>query len=475
MAQAPVKPLVAIVGATGTGKSDLAVDIARRFNGEVINGDAMQLYRGLPIITNKISPEESKGVPHHLLGCIGLEEETWTVGRFVREALSKIEEIRSRHKLPILVGGTHYYTQSLLFQDALASEPAFNLHEHDHKFPILDEATEMIHSRLRQVDPIMADRWHPNERRKIQRSLEIYLRTGKPASQVYNEQRKSRESSSKEPGGKIATEHASLRFPTLVIWVHASKDVLYARLNGRVDKMLKRGLLSEVRQLSEYRQREDSVAGSAIDTSRGIWVSIGYKEFLEYQQASSAGAIISEEELATLKQAAIERTQAATRQYANRQIKWIRIKLLNALICADAKSSTFLVDGSDLSKWEEHVINPATTITEQFLSGQTLPTPSSLSSTAADMLTPSRDYDLSQRPDLWERKVCDFCGTVAVTENDWTLHIRSRAHRKAVGAKKKQDHIRDTPPMNRKATQADLVDILEDYSKGLQGCDDRKR
>ena len=96
------------------------MSLALRYNGEVINGDAMQLYSGLPIITNKITVEEREGVPHHLLGCIGFGEPTWVVGTFVKRALGVIEEIRSRGKLPILVGGTHYYTQSLLFRDRLA-------------------------------------------------------------------------------------------------------------------------------------------------------------------------------------------------------------------------------------------------------------------------------------------------------------------------------------------------------------------
>ncbi|KAG9809606.1 hypothetical protein KCU68_g21220, partial [Aureobasidium melanogenum] len=96
-------PLVAVVGATGTGKSELAVNIARKFNGEIINGDAMQLYESLPVITNKMPEDERGGIPHHLLGCIGLNEETWTVGNFVSNALAKISEIRARGRLPILV------------------------------------------------------------------------------------------------------------------------------------------------------------------------------------------------------------------------------------------------------------------------------------------------------------------------------------------------------------------------------------
>ncbi|CAN9366021.1 unnamed protein product [Alternaria alternata] len=430
MAQTPRKPLITIVGATGTGKSDLAVEIARKYNGEIINGDAMQLYHGLPIITNKITQDETKGVPHHLLGCISLEEETWTVGKFVGEALRTIDEIRSRGKLPVLVGGTHYYTQSLLFQDALADEPELNLNENSQPLPILEEPTDVLHAKLREVDPIMADGWHPNERRKIQRSLEIYLRTGKPASQLYKEQKFQRDALAAQTDGAASD---SLRFETLVFWVHANKDVLHRRLDGRVDKMIARGLLSG-----------------------------GYKEFLEYQSALSDDAKTAPE-LEKLKSLAVEKTQAATRQYANRQIEWIRIKLLNALFGAGQKGNTFLVDGSDISQWEDKVVKPATAITEQFLSGQPLPPPSSLSPVAAEMLTPKREYDLGQRPDLWQKKVCETCGTTSITENDWILHRQSRAHRRAVGARKKQENASKIRKGGAEDPKAEVVDVLEHY------------
>ncbi|KAF1924089.1 tRNA isopentenyltransferase [Didymella exigua CBS 183.55] len=465
MAQAPKQPLIAIVGATGTGKSDLAVEIARNFDGEIINGDAMQLYHGLPVITNKITVEESKSVPHHLLGCIDLEQETWTVGKFVSNALAVIDEIRSRGKLPILVGGTHYYTQSLLFKDALSKEPALALNENSEHFPILDEPTSVILEKLREVDPVMADRWHPNESRKIQRSLEIYLRTGKPASQVYDEQRIKREIEQNALGDSQGESSTGLRFPTLLFWVYAGKDVLYPRLDGRVDKMLARGLLNEVDELTKFRSEHEARTGIAVDQSRGIWVSIGYKEFLGYQTALADNLLLPEE-LEKQKIAAIEKTQAATRQYSSRQARWIRIKLLNALFGAGYKSNMFLLDGSDLSKWEEQVTQQATAITKDFLSGQTLPEPSSLSAAAAENLTPKRNYDLSQHPDKWQKKVCETCGTVSITENDWKLHGQSRAHRRAVGIKKKQANAKARPPKNLSASQAEVVDVLEAYLEG---------
>lgn len=338
-------------------------------------------------------------------------------------------------------------------------------HNSEH-FPILEEPTDVILEKLKEVDPIIADRWHPNERRKIQRSLEIFLKTGKPASQIYDEQRLRREHSPDISSEGISRSSTGMRFPTLIFWVYASKDVLYSRLDGRVDKMLTKGLLQEVETLTRFRQNYEAEPGMTVDQSRGIWVSIGYKEFLNYQ-LGLADKNLSTTNLEKLKIEGVEKTQAATRQYANRQIKWIRIKLLNAFLGAGQQDNVFLLDGTDLSRWEENVVLPALQVTKQFLSGHTLPAPSSLSATASEMLTPKRSYDLGQRPDLWQKKTCDTCGIIAVTENDWNLHIKSRAHRRAVGIEKKQKNNDKGVGESRKALQADVVDLLEDYMQAF--------
>ncbi|KAH7132212.1 IPP transferase-domain-containing protein [Dendryphion nanum] len=470
MVSAPAKPLVVIIGATGTGKSDLAVEIARKFDGEIINGDAVQLYQGLPIITNKITPDEMRGVPHHLLGCIGFEEETWSVGKFVGKALGVIEEIRSRGKLPILVGGTHYYTQSLIFQDALADGKPLTGNEDNQRYPILDEPTEIILKELEKVDPVMAQRWHPNDRRKIQRSLEIYLRTGKLASKVYEEQRSKRDTLTTNAISEDETT-SRLRFPTLLLWVHASRDVLHVRVGGRILKMVKKGLLDEVKTLVDFRISHEAKLGIPVDQTRGIWVSIGYKEFLDYE-AASKDATCTETDLEDLMSAAVEKTQAATRQYSNRQVRWIRIKLLNALYNAGQNGNIFLLDGSDLTTWEDQVKQPALELTKNFLAGQTLPEPTTLSDAATEMLSRKRDYDLSQRPDLWQKKVCEICGTFAITENEWNQHLKSRSHRTAIGKKKKQENSQRVGPRDKKALQKDMIDVLQVYQQNLSAVEE---
>lgn len=422
--------------------SQLAVSLAKRHGGEIINGDAMQLYSGLPIITNKVTVEEQHGVSHHLLGCIGIEEPTWVVGTFVRRALGVIEEIRSRGKLPILVGGTHYYTQSLLFKDRLAETE--DRREDDgevkeaqkadgfvqdlgEKYPILNEPTQVLLEKLRNVDPVMADRWHPNDRRKIQRSLEIYLQTGRRASEIYAEQREARDTAQ-------ARESTTLRFPTLVFWLHAETETLRARLDARVDRMIARGLLDEVQTLAAHAE-EQARAGTEVDESRGIWVSIGFKEFKGYAAALRSGTQDAKE-LERLRLDAIEKTKIATRQYAKRQTRWIRIKLLNALASASSPTPPlYLLDATDVSAFSSNALEPADDLASAFLAGESMIEPQSLSSAAAENL----ELRPVEEAKVWVKQNCDICCTTCVTEKQWEAHVRSRSHRRLVAKRKKEE------------------------------------
>jgi tRNA dimethylallyltransferase len=397
----------------------------------------MQMYTGLPIITNKITAEEQQGIPHHLLGIVSLHEEPWRVGVFKKKAEEVIDEIRGRGKLPILVGGTHYYTQSLLFGENLVSDDGegnAEIHipreEIDKRFPILEKPTEEILARLKEVDPIMADRWHPNDRRKIQRSLEIYLTTGKQASAVYEEQKERKNAVKSHELTEQSMDDQSLINSTILFWVHAESNVLRARLDNRVDKMVHNGLLEEVKSLGEVLYEQES-NGIMVDRSRGIWVSIGFKEFETYLEAVRNGSTCGKD-VNTLLSESVEQTKTATKQYSRRQVRWIRLKLLAALYGARAQQRLFLLDGSDVSQWSEVVSEPAITITGQFLEGEALPNPTEMSTVAMELLSPKQRYEFSDRPDLWIRKVCELCSMTAVTETQWELHLKSRSHRRAV-------------------------------------------
>jgi len=412
----------------------------------VINGDAMQMYDGLPIITNKITPEEQRGVPHHLLGCVQLDEEPWRVGKFVKSARAIIRDIHARKRVPILVGGTHYYTQSLLFSDQLAdgdaeAEQAAQEEEQGsaHKWPILEASTAEILHKLREVDPIMADRWHPDDRRKIRRSLEIWLQTGRKASEIYQaQQREMRETygveEMKNDGDDTQSPRPRLRFPTLFLWVHTPSESLKRRLGRRVDTMLDSGLLDEVLGLCTFLKSQAAQQHAPIDQTRGIWVSIGYKEFAPYcaalQDTASTSRILER-----LKAQGVERTKIATRQYAKRQVKWIQSKLLSAVREAGSLEHIFVLDSSLTSPttWEETVSTPAEQITASFLADEQLPAAEDVCTLAGDLLRADRE-DLSRRRDLWERRTCELCGVTAITALEWEKHAEGRKHKMTVRA-----------------------------------------
>ncbi|KAI9832079.1 MAG: hypothetical protein M1826_002407 [Phylliscum demangeonii] len=455
------RPVIAIVGATGTGKSRLAVELAARFNGEIINGDAMQLYDGLPIITNKISLHDQQGIPHHLLGCVKLDEEPWTVEGFVREGSRAIRDIQSRGCLPILVGGTHYYIQALLSQYAgrafessgaaagaktgtgTASEAEHLTFDELHRrFPILTAPSEEIWARLKEVDPVMANRWHPSDRRRVHRSLTIYLTTGQRASEWYEEQRQAKPAPEDVPDAapadhptRIPLRSLSAQASILILWIHVPPDVLHERLDARVHGMLERGLLSEIGTLHAHRPAPHPPPhdpGQAVDKTRGIWVSIGYRQFEAFYHALGAGTA-SSAELGALKQEAIFRTQVATRQYAKQQTGWIRQKLAQAVTTAGLSGRFFVLDGGgrEVEQWRERVFQPAADLVARLLAGHTLPAPATVCPGMVELLAPRHDWDISDRPDLWVRQSCEICGTVALTERAWTLHVQGRRHRRA--------------------------------------------
>lgn len=437
-----------------TKPSQLAVELATRFNGEVINADAMQMYHGLPIITNKIPVADRRGVPHHLLNHIPLDRETWVVEDFQRAAVSLIEEIRGRGKLPVVVGGTHYYVNALLFEDRLVGKAE----DESVEFPVLDAPTEVMLEKLREVDPVMAERWHPNDRRKIRRSLEIYLRTGQRASEIYAQQRQ------KGPGaGDTAAESgATGPWETLLFWVYTDPEVLKSRLDSRVDKMLDAGLMDEVRDLHAYLKAQRA-AGVDVDMTRGIWQSIGFKEFQKYLEAAEASPPPSDKHLAELKSSAVEAVKTATRQYGKYQTRWIRRKIVPLLAEEHprAPDHLFLLDSTDVASWSLAVADPAAEVTASFLEGRELPDPASLSDVAKTVLQGTE----SKNEEVPCRKVCDACGVTAVYESKWQEHLRSHRHRRRISKLKKMSLVPVSGPQDGASAPATETDPSRQSSR----------
>ncbi|KAJ6151396.1 hypothetical protein N7470_006993 [Penicillium chermesinum] len=439
--RATMDTLIAVVGATGTGKSKLAVDLACRFNGEIINGDAMQMYRGLPIITNQIPVNERNGIPHHLLSCVDFEAEAWRIGQFKREALRLIDDIRSRGKVPILVGGTHYYTQAVLFKDSLVGEGSEDKEESDipaesasssEKWPILDDAPEVMMEKLREVDPVMAARWHPKDGRKIRRSLEIFFQTGRRASEIYAEQQALKKET-------VQNKEGLLRFSdTVIFWVHAEKEVLNGRPDSRVDTMIEQGLMAEARKMAAYID-EQHAQGVEVDQTRGVWVSIGFKEMVPYFAALQKGDM-DETELEKLRKECIELIRIATRQYGVSQVKWIRNKLWQALSEANMTNRLYLLDSSDVSQWQKCVAEPSERLVESILRKEPTPDPKSLSRLAEEVFSAKEQ---KARATVLDNTCyfCDVCNKTLAGDEQWKIHLAGRAHKRAIKSAAKQANM----------------------------------
>ena len=384
------------------------------------------MYEGLSITTNKIPIEERRGIPHHLLGCVKLEEDPWTVRQFHAGASRTIEDIRSRGKLPVLVGGTHYYLQSLLFPKSLVEDGNLaghmNEEEQERRWPILAADSETMLEELRRVDPEIAQKWHPRDRRKIRRSLQVWLQTGRRTTEVYREQNEHSSKASAEIC-EVSENSGNDQIPQahdpLIFWTYSSPSVLNQRLEKRVDDMISNGLLGEVESMHRSLQIQ-AQQGNVIDDSRGAWIAIGYKEMLPYITKPSP----SNEE----KEESIERTKISTKQYAKRQNRWIRLKLLHAVKEAGMERNMFLLDATDLAQFSSRVETAAGNIISAFLAGDTLPEPARLSDAAKEML-------LLEAKATRKSQYCKACNKTVMSDLQWLDHLKSKGHKHAIKPK----------------------------------------
>ncbi len=275
--------VVAVTGPTASGKTALSIEIAKRYNGEIVSCDSMQIYKYMNIGTAKPTVDEMQGIPHHMIDEIS-PNEGFSVVEYVKRSREYIDDILSRDKLPVLVGGTGLYLDSILnntkFSEAEGDEEYRNqLYSMAEK-----EGNEAVHRILKEIDPLSAEKIHPNNVRRVIRALEIYKTTGKTMTKVNEE-------SVREP-----------IYDALIIGLLWDREILYERINQRVDIMLKNGLLDEVK----------GILAMGIDKNATAMQAIGYKEFAEYLE----GAASMEE--------AVERVKQESRRYAKRQMTWLR-------------------------------------------------------------------------------------------------------------------------------------------------------
>lgn len=276
--------IVIILGSTASGKTSLSLDIAQKLNGEIISADSMQVYHNMDIGTAKLPPAERRDIPHHLID-ICEPNENFNVADFRKLALEKIDDISARGRLPIIVGGTGLYINSLIrpyhFFDSLAVNEELR---NQLRQRLAEYGNQAMHNHLAKLDPEAADRIHPNDEQRLIRALEICLQSGVTGSSIYS-----------QPGELPPLE-------PLLLGLTMERDNLYRNIELRVDEMLEQGLVAEVQALLDR----------GISRQCNSMQGLGYRQIAAYL----AGEVSYEQ--------AVENLKRDTRRFAKRQMTWFK-------------------------------------------------------------------------------------------------------------------------------------------------------
>lgn len=277
-----MKPMVVLTGPTAVGKTELSIRLAEALDGEIISADSMQVYKKMDIGTAKIRKEEMRGIPHHLIDVLDPAEE-FNVVRFQGMAKEALAGIYERGKIPLVVGGTGFYIQGLLYDIDFTREEQDKSYRERLQKKAEEEGAGAVHQMLEKVDSVSAGKIHPNNVKRVIRALEFYHLNGRPISE-HNEE----EARKKSP------------YQSAYFVLNQDRQTLYERINRRVDLMMEEGLIGEVKSLVEegYGRNLVSMQG------------IGYKEVFDYLE----GEISLEE--------TTERIKKDTRHFAKRQLTW---------------------------------------------------------------------------------------------------------------------------------------------------------
>ena len=277
--------ILCVVGPTACGKTAMGIALAKRYNGEVVSVDSMQIYRGMTIGTAAPTQEEMEGVPHHMVA-VAEPTENWSAARYAAAAIPVVDDILARGKLPILVGGTGLWLDAVVKGHGFAAGHAGGESRKVLQQRLEQEGMEPLWQELERIDPEAAKRLHPADEKRVLRALEVYLETGKTITQ-HNEE----------------TKAIPPRYDAVWIGLQfTDRQDMRRLIDLRVDKMVEAGLLREVQQLLASGIPRDATALQAI----------GYKEFLGVAE----GSITAEEAIAEVK--------LRSRQYAKRQLTWLR-------------------------------------------------------------------------------------------------------------------------------------------------------
>lgn len=279
-----MKPTVYVIGGpTASGKSNLAVELAKRINGEIISADSMQIYKDMNIGTAKITPEEMQGINHYLIDFVS-PDERYSVSSFKKDAEKAIEAILAKGKVPIIVGGTGLYIDSLILGIEFQDEKIDTEYRESLNKIAEEQGLQELYNMAQAIDPVAMKKISENDKKRIIRVLEIYHKTGKTKTEQELESRKN-----------------EIKYNYKVFAITMDRQVLYEKIEKRVDKMIEQGLIDEVQEiLNKYQKFPTAMQG------------LGYKEVVEYIENK------------TTKEEMVEKIKKETRHYAKRQLTWFR-------------------------------------------------------------------------------------------------------------------------------------------------------
>jgi len=279
-----MKDLFILAGPTGIGKTKISIDIARELSGEIISADSMQIYKKMDIGSAKISSDEMNGVKHHLIDFLN-PSENFSVAEFSNLAKKSIEEIITENNLPMLIGGTGLYINSLIYNYNFAETNKDEDYRKELEQLALEKGVDYVHNMLKAVDEVSYNKLYPNDLKRVIRALEVYKVTRIPISEAAKND-----------------EIFNIPYKVYYYVLNMNREKLYERINHRVDLMIEAGLLEEVAKLEKegYTTEMQSMKG------------IGYKELLQYLHGEVS------------KEKAIENIKQFSRNYAKRQLTWFR-------------------------------------------------------------------------------------------------------------------------------------------------------
>lgn len=274
--------MLIIGGATATGKSGIAVQVAKELNGEIISADSMQIYKYMDIGTAKVTTKEKQGIIHHLIDIVE-PEDNFSVAEFSALAREKISDIKARNKVPIIVGGTGLYINSLIYEYKLPNQDLELRNRLKNELESVGK--EEMYKKLCLIDPVSASKIHPNNVKRVLRALEVYLSSGQ----------------------SIGEKDDKREFvPHKMYAINIDREMLYQKINARVEKMFQLGLLNELEFLLNERK---------LNFEMQSMQAIGYKEFREYFDANNVEIKLEDVQ---------DNIKQHTRNYAKRQITWLK-------------------------------------------------------------------------------------------------------------------------------------------------------